>query len=71
MRMRCECWVVGAHMETMLQGMKDELAVMKWELSAEREAADEKLVEKIKLEKVPTFWKKVMISSSGTMRRCV
>ena len=45
-------------MATMCQGMKDELAVMKQELSAEREAADEKLVKKIKLEKVLTFRKK-------------
>ena len=45
-------------MATMHQGMKDELAVMKQELSVEREAADEKLVKKIKLEKAPTFRKK-------------
>ena len=45
-------------MATMRQGMKDELTVMKRELSAEREAADEKLVKKIKLEKAPSFRKK-------------
>ncbi len=45
-------------MATMRQGIKDELAVMKRELSSEREAADEKLVKKIKLEKAPTFRKK-------------
>ena len=42
-------------MATMRQGMKDELTVMKRELSAEREATDEKLVKKIKLEKAPSF----------------
>ena len=45
-------------MATMRQGMKDELAVMKRELSTEREAANEKLVKKLKLEKAPTFRKK-------------
>jgi hypothetical protein len=44
-------------MATMRQGVKDELAVMKRELSTEREAADEKLVKKIKLEKAPSFRK--------------
>ena len=44
-------------MTTIRQDMKDEVAVMKRELSAEREAADEKLVKKIKLEKAPTFRK--------------
>ena len=45
-------------MAAMRQGMKDELAVMKRELSTEREAANEKLVMKIKLEKIPSFRKK-------------
>ena len=45
-------------MVAMQQGMKDELAVMKRELSTEREAANEKLVKKIKLEKIPSFGKK-------------
>lgn len=39
----------------MCQGMKDELAVMKQELSTKREAANETLLKKIKLEKVPSF----------------
>ena len=45
-------------MATMRQGMKDELTVMKQELSAEREVADKKLMKKIKLEKGPSFRKK-------------
>ena len=45
-------------MATMLQGMKDELTVMRWELSTEREAHDKKLGKKIKLEEVPSFRKK-------------
>ena len=47
-----------------------DLAVMKRELSTEREAANEKLVKKIKLEKVPSFRKKGHESISVTTRRC-
>ena len=42
----------------MWQGIKDEMAVMKRELSAEREVADEKHAKKFKLEKAPIFRKK-------------
>ena len=45
-------------MSAMRQGIKDEMVTLKRELSAEREAADEKLVKKIKLDKAPTFKKK-------------
>ena len=41
-----------------MQSLKEELSAMKRELSAEREAADEKLVNKLKLEKAPVFRKK-------------
>ena len=40
------------------QGLKEELSVMKRELSTERDAADEKLVKKLKLKKAPLFRKK-------------
>ena len=42
-----------ALMASMHQGIKDEMVSLKRELSAEREASDEKLVKKLKLEKVP------------------
>ena len=45
-------------MTTICQGLKEELSAMKREFSAEREAADEKLVKKLKLEKAPVFCKK-------------
>ena len=45
-------------MATLRQGMKDELTVMRRELSTEREAPDKKLRKKIKLEEVPSFQKK-------------
>ena len=41
----------------MWQDIKDEIITLKRELSAEREAADEKPVKKIKLEKASTFKK--------------
>ncbi len=47
-----------AMMSTIRQGLKEELTSMKRELAAEREAADEKLVKKLKLEKPPVFRKK-------------
>jgi hypothetical protein len=46
-----------AMMSTIRQGHK-ELTTMKRELAAEREAADEKLIKKLKLEKPPVFRKK-------------
>ena len=45
-------------MASMRQGIKDEMASMKRELSAEREAADDKLLKRIKLDKAPVFKKK-------------
>lgn len=42
----------------MRQGIRDEMLSMKRELSTEREAADEKLVKRLKLEKAPVFKKK-------------
>ena len=42
-------------MSTKRQGLKEELSAMKQELSAEREAADNKLVKKLKLEKALVF----------------
>ena len=45
-------------MTSMQQSIRDEMASMKRELSTEREAADEKLVKRIKLEKAPVFKKK-------------
>ena len=45
-------------MSAMHQGTKNEMVTSKRELSAKREAADEKLVKRIKLYKEPTFWKK-------------
>ena len=47
-----------ALMASMRQGIKDEMVSLKRELSAEREASDEKLVKKLKLEKAPVFRKK-------------
>ena len=49
---------LASMMTTIRQGLKEELSAMKRELSAEREAADEKLVKKLKLEKAPVFRKK-------------
>ena len=46
---------IASLMSAMRQGIKDGMITLKRELSAEREAADEKLVKKIKLEKAPTF----------------
>ena len=44
---------------------------MKWELCTEREEANENLVKKIKLEKVPSFRRKRDTkSNSVTMSRC-
>ena len=45
-------------MTSMQQSIRDEMASMKRELSTEREAADEKLVKRLKLEKAPVFKKK-------------
>ena len=45
-------------MATMRQGLRDEMSALKRELAVEREAADEKLVKKLKLEKAPVFRKK-------------
>ena len=45
-------------MTAMRQGIKDEMVTLKRDLSNEREAADDKLLKKIKLEKAPTFKKK-------------
>ena len=45
-------------MTTIRQSLKEELSTLKRELSAEREAADEKLVKKLRLEKAPVFRKK-------------
>ena len=56
-------------MSTIRQGLKEELSAMKRELSAEREAADEKLVKKLKLEKAPVFRKKGHESSTSTTRK--
>ena len=45
-------------MASMRQGIRDEISSMKRELATEREAADEKLVKCLKLEKAPVFKKK-------------
>ncbi len=45
-------------MASMRQGIRDEMVSMKRELATEREAADEKLVKRLKLEKGPVFKKK-------------
>ena len=45
-------------MSSMRQGIKDEMISMKREMSAEREAADDKLLKQIKLDKAPVFRKK-------------
>ena len=45
-------------MASMRQGIRDEISSMKRELATEREAADEKLVKRLKLEKAPVFKKK-------------
>ena len=45
-------------MASMRQGIRDEISSMKHELATEREAADEKLVKRLKLEKAPVFKKK-------------
>ena len=49
---------LAALTSSMREGIKEEMVALKRELSAEREAADEKLVKKLKLEKAPTFHKK-------------
>ena len=44
-------------MASMRQGIRDEMSSMKHELATEREAADEKLVKRLKLEKALVFKK--------------
>ena len=39
-------------------GMREELSSLKRELTSDRQAADDRLLKKLKLEKVPTFKKK-------------
>ena len=45
-------------MASMRQSIRDEMVAMKRELSTEHKVADEKLVKRLKLEKVPVFKKK-------------
>ena len=45
-------------MRTVKDGMRDEMSKLKRELAGDREAADERLLKKMKLEKAPTFKKK-------------
>ena len=56
-------------MASMRQGIKDEISTLKREQSEEREAADAKLIKKMKLDKAPVFKKKDTRSSIGTGRR--
>ena len=46
-----------AVMQAVKEGMRDKISSLKWELASDREAADERLVKKLKLEKPPTFKK--------------
>ena len=45
-------------LKTVKEGMRDEVASLKRELVSDREAADERLLKKLKLEKAPSFKKK-------------
>ena len=45
-------------LRTVKDGMRDEMSKLKRELAEDREAADERLLNKMKLEKAPTFKKK-------------
>ena len=45
-------------LRTAKDGMREEISALKRELSQDREAADERLLKKMKLEKAPTFRKK-------------
>jgi hypothetical protein len=45
-------------MQAVKEGMRDEISSLKRELASDREAADERLVKKLKLEKAPTFKRK-------------
>ena len=49
---------LAAVMQAVKEGMRDEISSLKRELASDREAADERLVKKLKLEKAPTFKKK-------------
>ena len=44
-------------MASIRQGIRDEISSMKHKLATEREAANEKLVKRLKLEKAPIFKK--------------
>ena len=56
-------------MATMRQGIKDELAMMKRELSAESEESDEKLVKKLSWKRRRRLRRKVTRNSGSTTRR--
>ena len=48
---------LSAVMQAVKERMQDEISSLKWELASDREAADERLVKKLKLKKAPTLKK--------------
>ena len=46
-------------LKTVKEGMRNEVALLKWEFASDREAANEHLLKKLKLEKVPLSKKKI------------
>jgi hypothetical protein len=42
-------------MQAVKEGMRDKIPSLKRELASDREAADERLIKKLKLKKAPTF----------------